>query len=155
MQRLPKDTLEGLYSGNYIKICSAGMYARTIAMNTFALLLCQREVLTTTAFLAAVTPWNTKQAPDLRLSDLLRICRDMIILDSDMNVVRFVHISVQEFLQGQQDLSAERANELIALSCINSCAYSSIPQVDSGLRPNEQYHHYAIMYWAEHYRAAA
>ena len=155
MQRLPKDTLEGLYSGNYTKICSAGSYARTIAMNAFALLLCQREVLTINAFITAVLPRDTKQPPELQLPDLLRICRDMIILDSGMNVVRFVHISVQEFLQMQSDLSAERANELIALSCIDSCAYSSITQVDLELHPSEHYQHYAMMYWAEHYLAAA
>ena len=156
MQRLPKDTLDGLYSDSYMKICSAGLYARKIAMNTFALLLCQREVLSVNAFLAAVVPWkDATQRSGLQFSDLLRICRDMIILDSHMNVIRFVHVSVQEFLEGQQDLATERANQLIALSCINYCTFGSSIKLDSGIRSTEQFSHYATMYWAEHYRAAA
>ena len=123
-------------------------------MRVFAFLLHQREPLVPNAILAAVLQGDSDQKSEFTLTDLLKCCRNMVIFDSHMNMLRFVHTSAQEFLELQPDLDAFRANEVIASSCINMCMYGSPIDSAAGLCQAEHFYQYSVLYWAAHLRDA-
>ena len=155
MRQLSAETLDDLYSEHYEKIKSAGITARTIAINAFALLLCLREPLTPSAFLTAVTSAEVKQRQELRVPDLLRICLNLVMVDSQTNTLRFIHASVCDFLGKQSELTSGQANEVIALSCVNVCLFGTPTGLENGLYLREHFYHYGIICWAEHCQMAA
>lgn len=79
----------------------------------------------------------------------------MVVLDSKLNVLRFAHVSVQEFLETQPNLAAPHVHSLAAMSCLSMCMQGSPVGREIDLRPKENFYHYSALYWAEHYRAAA
>ncbi|KAL8771405.1 MAG: hypothetical protein Q9209_003073 [Squamulea sp. 1 TL-2023] len=153
MRRFSQDTLHRLYSGILDSIYKAEAFSRSVALHTFALLLCLREPLSPASFLAALTFTDGEHGTVLQMPQVLTICFNLIIVDSKLNVLRFAHTSVQEFLQGQTDLTQERTEGIVAISCLNSCLYNSPAGTQAGLSPTKQFYHYSVLYWAEHCRA--
>ena len=155
MRRLSKDSLNQLYAEIFSKISAAEPFARSTAIQTFSFLLCMQETLSPTAFLAAIAKTNPNQQVELKLSELLDICFNMVVLDSKLNVLRFAHVSVQEFLETKPDLAAQHAHRLAAMSCLNVCMQGSSGEREIDLCPTEKFGHYSALWWAEHYRIAA
>ena len=150
MGQFSQDTLEGLYAKTYQAICSEEKHARNIAIHAFALLLCLREPLSPNAFLGAIMKIDRGQQSDLQLSDLIRVCFSLIYFDSHLNALRFVHSSVQDFLEMQPGLTSTRTNQLVAISCLNACLYDIPTGLDHDLYPVQKFYHYAALYWAKH-----
>lgn len=155
MQRLSEDSLNRLYADTFSKISTADPFARSIAMQTFSFLLCMQEILSTTAFLAAIARMDPNRQVELKLHDLLKMCFNMVVLDPKLNVLRFSHVSVQEFLETQPNLAAHHVHRLAAISCLSMCMQGSPVERELELRPMEKFYHYSALYWAKHYEAAA
>ena len=155
MRKLPMDSLKQLYDEAFRKVFTAEPFARSIAIKSFSFLLCMQETLSPTAFLAAIAGTDPKYQAQLELPELLTICFNMLVLDSKLNVVRFAHVSVQEFLETQSDLATHHTHRLAAMSCLNTCMHGSPVGPEIGLLPTENFYHYSALYWAEHYKAAA
>ncbi|KAL8707486.1 MAG: hypothetical protein Q9225_007745, partial [Loekoesia sp. 1 TL-2023] len=152
------ELLDGLHriiqdAANVVKISGPGKSARNIAMQAFSWLLCTQEALSPAAFLNAISVMQSDQQ-DLELSDLLNICFNLIVLDSKLNVVRFAHTSIQEFLEAKVDFAPSRIHALAATSCLRACMQGSLSTYEVILGPTERFYHYAILYWAEHCRLA-
>ncbi len=155
MRHLPEDTLNQLYAEIFSRISVAEPFARSTAIQTFSFLLCLQEALSPKAFLAAIASTDRDHHTEIKLPDLLNICFNLVVLDTKVNVLRFAHVSVQEFLETQPDLAAHQAHRLAAMSCLKVCMYGSQVELEVKLCPMENFYQYGALYWAKHYRAAA
>lgn len=154
MRQFSQDTLNRLYFEILDRIHKAEEYSRRVALRAFSLLLCLHEPLSPASFLAAFTFMDGKQGTVLQMPQLLRICFNLIIVDSKLDVLRFAHTSVQEFLEDQTDLVPQETQGILAISCLNSCLYNAPVGIQAGLSPTKHFYHYGVLYWAEHFRAA-
>lgn len=121
MRRLSEDSLNQIYVDTFNRIFEVEGFARSIAMQAFSWLLSMQEALTPTAFLAAISSMDADYQIELNISDLIGICFNMIVLDSKLNVLRFAHVSIQEFLEAKADFVPQRTHRLAAISCLNVC----------------------------------
>lgn len=95
MRRFSEDTLDQLYFGILDNIRKAEPYSSKTAIHAFSLLLCLHEPLSPASFLAALALMGGKDEVVHQLPQVLRICFNLIIVDSMMNLLRFAHTSVQ------------------------------------------------------------
>lgn len=153
MRNFSEDTLDRLYSEILDNIRKAEAYSNKTAIRAFSLLLCLHEPLSPASFLAALTLTDEKHDAVLQLPQVLRLCFNLIIIDSKVNVLRFTHTSVQEFLEAQTEFVPHKIDGIVAKSCLNSCLYSSPVGLGAGLSPTEHFYHYGVLYWAEHCKA--
>ncbi|KAL8789942.1 MAG: hypothetical protein Q9195_006603 [Heterodermia aff. obscurata] len=154
-QVLPERTLEQLYTGTFEMISNPYTSAYMIAKQAFAWLLCTQEALSPAALLAAISGSHQDRRKELDLSSLLNICANLIILDSKLNVMRFAHTSILEFLESKIEFASPRLHALAAKSCLNMCTSGTPASVELGLHPTEFFYDYALLYWAEHCRLAS
>ncbi|CAG8955087.1 hypothetical protein HYFRA_00007102 [Hymenoscyphus fraxineus] len=89
-----------------------------IAERTLKWLLCSRERLRSDSFLIAV---QSKFDDDsiLGISDILNICCNLVLYDSETDQFRFVHLSVREHLEGSESYSIAASNALAAERCLS------------------------------------
>ena len=154
IRQLAKETLEELYSESLKRIAALNFKAREAAMNTFALLLYQREPLAPNTIITAIAQTEGPQSNELQLAELLKHCNNLISYDSDTNTLRFVHTSVQEFFEAQPALDVAQGNQSIALSCINMCIFGPMTDSMAELSIRTDFYQYSVLYWAEHLRCA-
>lgn len=63
------------------------------------MLLCAQEALSPEALIRALTKTISQQGETMDLAKMMDICLNLIVLDSELNVLRFAHISFQESLK--------------------------------------------------------
>ncbi|KAL8753191.1 MAG: hypothetical protein Q9184_005493 [Pyrenodesmia sp. 2 TL-2023] len=153
MRRFSTDTLDQLYSEILQAVNKAESSSRKTVIYAFSLLLCLHEPLSPASFLAAVSFADGKDRAVLQLPQLLRICFNLITVDTKMNVLRFAHTTVQEYLEAQDDFPLTMTEGIVATSCLNSYLYTPAVGTGAGLSPTEYFHQYGALYWAEHCRA--
>lgn len=153
MQRLSEETLNDLYEGVFSYISKEETQAYALAMRAFSLLLCTQEPLSPEAFLHAVAA-TAPQHGKMDLPGLIDICLSLIIVDSELKVVRFTHVSFQEFLELRAEFASHRAHKSVAISCLEQCLQGFPIEMATRLVPKENFRHYSAVYWAKHCRAA-
>jgi len=92
MRRFSEDTLDRLYSEILDNIRKAEAYSSKTAIRAFSLLLCLHEPLSPASFLAALTLMDGKHEAVLQLPQVLRICFNLITIDSKMNILLCSHL---------------------------------------------------------------
>lgn len=147
MANLADSTLEALYKEAYDTILKAGDTARDIAIHVFSWLLYAQEELTLDALVVAI---KKKQ---VSIDRILAICRGFVYFDGQSKVIRVVHHSVQEFLRLQQALQVDKAQELLAMSCLSICQDPPGEDVTK-LKPSDRFYDYAALYYGNHCYAA-
>ncbi|KAL9633768.1 MAG: hypothetical protein Q9204_003260 [Flavoplaca sp. TL-2023a] len=150
MRRFNRDTLDELYSEMLDKIRNAGAYSWKVAVHAFSLLLCLQEPLSPTSFLTALASVDGEHGAVLQIPQVLRICFNLIIVDLKMNVLRFAHNSIREFLELQTDFASHKTHGLVAKICLSSYSCSSPVGIKAGLSPTDHFYQYSALYWAEH-----
>lgn len=155
MRRFSKDTLDQLYSELLHKIHAAEPSSSRFALHAFSFLLSLREPLSPTSFLEALSFVNGKDGAVLQLPQLLGLTYNLITVDTKMNVLRFAHTTVQEYLEAQDDFSPLKIEAIIATSCLNAYLYHPVVDTGAGLSPTEHFYQYGALYWLEHYRVAS
>lgn len=156
MTKSPSKNLEDLYAVAFEKITESGPGAYTKAMQVFSWLPCLQEPLSPTAFMTVLTmadPDNSKEPPPT-LSEVLDVCFNLVTLDSELNVLRFAHFSVQEFLEAGVAFSPTGNHRLVAMGCLNICAQCAPSDIGASLNVQETPYQYAVLYFAEHTRLA-
>lgn len=53
--------------------------------------------------------------------DILSICCNFVVLDPELGVFRFAHLSVQEFLQNRTGFASAAVNALAVEICLTIC----------------------------------
>src|SRR5271169_5522870 len=91
--RLPRE-LADTYSAIYDQIDIAGTKARKIAETALQWLLCAQRPLSTTDFITAVSFNATGKGVHMSPPTLLDLCGNLVVMDTELDVFRFTHLSV-------------------------------------------------------------
>src|SRR5947199_8886163 len=144
--RLPK-TLEDLYAVIYEQISRSAPTSRFVAEKAMKWLLCAQRPLQTPEFIAAVSVDSEGEYLELSNTDLLKMCCNMVVLDAELNVFRFAHLSVQEYLERRGDYTRIETHTLAAERCVDILTLKPASQlrVQSGV-----FRQYATLYWPVH-----
>lgn len=145
MRTLPKDTLKELYEADF---------ARSYAVQIFSMLLAAQEALSPEAVIQAMAKCPSQPQAELTLAALFDICSNLVVLDSELNVLRFAHISFQEFLVTREEFASCYIHSVAARSCLDTCLEGLPTEMVNVLSPRNNFHHYSALYWPEHCRLA-
>ena len=112
-------TLKELYNEIHERFSRYSAEAeRAIIKNVLVWLLCGQQTLKSEEFLAmvAVSPklWLTEVSHDL----ILQLCCDFVVYDNELDVFRFAHLSVREFLEDRPDYTTTIINARAAETCL-------------------------------------
>ena len=83
----------------------------------FSWLLYYRVPLTTSAFVQAIS-WTLEDQPLLSTKLILDLCFNLVVVDKDLDIFRFAHLSVQEYLQSKEVFHAAFTHSRILLGCL-------------------------------------
>ena len=152
MRTLPKNTLNDLYEEAFDRIPESGQFAQSYATQVFSMLLCAQEALSPEALLQVMAKTILQHGEMMTLDKMIDICSDLIVLDSELNVLRFAHISFQEFLETRAEFTPHNVHKVAAATCLDFCLEGLPREVESEISPKDHFHHYSAVYWAEHCR---
>jgi ankyrin repeat protein len=151
--RLPR-TLKESYDVTYNEIVlKLGVASRTIAERTIKWLNCAQRPLKSRELVAAVSLGSSvAECLNASVLDLLDACCNMVVLDTELDVFRFAHLSVREYLEGRDDLELKEGHSWALEKCMNSylleAAISNLEKrvetLLDGFRP------YVDTYWLIH-----
>jgi len=102
------ETLTNAFGEIYNRIRMQCRHASQLAVNAFRCVQCSYEPLQSETLLDAVTVETdgsgefSRICAAVRSTDLLKVCQNLLILDERVNVFRFAHLSVEEYLETQQ-----------------------------------------------------
>ena len=160
--------LEQLYEELYQKALneSQGEIGRSIISNALKWLLCAQRPMKTSEFCTGVV-WKMVPAEELSKEKVLDLCHNFVVLDTSLDVFRFAHLSVREFLEKQAEFTANSCHLfaaeicLLQFICLSDCLAAKALLRDhytlelrskaasaAGLLAG--FHSYAAMFWARH-----
>ena len=164
--QLPSE-LSGLYDIIHAQIDQTEALGRSVAVQTLKWLLCAQRLLSAEELIAAVYQVEEEISSDsdedyelrseqLRSpeNDILRLCRNLVVFDSEQQSFRFAHQSVREYLLKQAQYAAAEQHTLATERCLD--VYLTEWLEDSVARTMEEqnkiFRHYAEVYWLVHYK---
>jgi ankyrin repeat protein len=148
---MSKTTLEDLYRTGYQRIQQGGNISHEIAICVFTWLLYAPELIDVDTFLRAVV--STIKLEHVTADTLLYIGRGFLILDAQLNVFRFAHGSVRDFLSLQNEYRPDLGQRLLANSCIAICKDFPDDEI-TAFCPTGSLYGYAALYCGHHFSAA-
>jgi len=155
------DTLTEVYGEIYKHIVAQKGSAPRLALNAFRWIQCSYEPIRTQTLLDAITAeigqsGEFSHEDTIKVNDLLRVCHNLIILDNGLNVFRFAHLSVDEYLETQ--LPRADSHGTIAKVCLSLlCAQGASDDYDTALETMEARYcdrHlllYSAVFWPWHF----
>ena len=162
--RLPVK-LSGLYDIIYTQIDQTQTYGRDVAIKTLKWLLCAQRLLSVEEFLAAVDVVDDSSSSESGEDDghgqadslennVLRLCRNLVILDSKQRNFRFAHQSVREYLLAKSEYTVIEQHALATERCLNVYLNELSPGsgVPTSVQQNDILKDYAEVYWPVHYK---
>jgi hypothetical protein len=162
--RLPVK-LSGLYDIIYTQIDQTQTYGRDVAIKTLKWLLCAQRLLSVEEFLAAVDVVDDSSSSESGEDDghgqadslennVLRLCRNLVILDSKQRTFRFAHQSVREYLLAKSEYTVIEQHALATERCLNVYLNELSPgsRVPRSVQQNDILKDYAEVYWPVHYK---
>lgn len=118
--RLPRK-LADLYLETYKDMMVHNYEAgQKLILNTFRWLMCMQRELKSGNFLAAISQQVSKVPQTLTRDQLLDLCCNFVIYDEGLDIFRFAHLSVQEFLETLPQSSLAVSHSLAAECCLAS-----------------------------------
>ena len=156
LSKLPSD-LSDLYSIIHEQICQLGPHGRDIAVKSLKWLICAQRLLSVEELLAAVYENGGSQQLRSRENEVLRLCRNLVVFDSEHSKkksVRFAHQSVREFLLKLPEYQAAELHMLASERCLDVYLFESSESSNAREmeRQNEILKRYARVYWPVHYK---
>ncbi len=152
------------YDNNLLKC--PGEVGQSTIKNIMKWLLCAQRQMKSSEFCTAVA-MNTVPAEEITNEHVLDLCHNFVIFDDGLDVFRFAHLSVREFLEKQAEYVANSCHLLAAETCLlqfigssNSSAAEAFLQhpytldlrgrVASTIELSGGFHKYATVFWARH-----
>jgi ankyrin repeat protein len=156
--RLPK-TLYDLYIIIYEQIQYSHDISTSVAETAMKWLLCAQRPLKSQELIATLSVRADNTVISLTHDHLLDICCNLVVLDTELDVFRFAHLSVREFLESRGGRVIYEAHQLATARCVDTVLFnadsqqSSIPKEtwSSILEHNRVFTSYAVPYWPFHY----
>jgi hypothetical protein len=133
------DDLTKAYDEIYNGICSQKGNIPRLALNAFRWVKYSYEPLASKTLLDAVTSRGSKsgifsQDAPISTNDILEFCQNFLILDEGLDVFRFAHISVEEYLETKiKDIESHTFIAETCLSLLCSRATNTTKCVKLGL----------------------
>jgi ankyrin repeat protein len=113
-------------------------------------LLCARSQLTTSKFIAAISVDFSGQCTNTSKADILSICCNLVVHDSEQDTFRFAHLSVREYLESLPEYSTLSVHTFALERCLN--AYLELSNLSPASRSNNRlFNAYARNRWSEHH----
>ena len=160
--------LEQLYQEIYEKnlLKYPGEVGRAIMRNIMKWLLCAQRQMKSSEFCTAVV-LNMVPTEDLTKEHILDLCHGFVVFDDSLDVFRFAHLSVQEFLEKQDEYRAKSCHLVAAETCLlqfvglSDCSAAKLfleqhctlyvsARAASTAALLGGFHTYATMFWARH-----
>lgn len=148
--------LSGLYDIIYTHIDHAETYGRHVAIETLTRLLCAQRLLSVEERLAAVHAVDAGALSDSDEEDdsgergsleddVLRLCRNLVMIDSKKRAFRFAHQSVREYLLGRSGYEVMRQHALATERCLDVYLTEPLPnsRVSRSVQQNDILRNYA------------
>ena len=116
--RLPPK-LEQLYQETYENnlLKYPGEVGQSTIKNIMKWLLCAQRQMKSSEFCTAVA-MNTVPAEELTNEHVLDLCHNFVVFDDGLDVFRFAHLSVREFLEKRAEYVANSCHLLAAETCL-------------------------------------
>ena len=163
LQKLPQgsNAYDSAYEDAMTRIFVQGEGSSKMAKKILAWILCAHRPLSTLELLhaLAIEPGDTEIDEDniLEVDQIFTICSGLVTIDEHSDSVRFIHYTVQEYLQRNQETWLPHANIHVSRTCI---AYVSVNELDIvPCSSQAEYEHrskrlplleYATLYWGAH-----
>lgn len=123
--RLPPK-LQQLYLEIYSRLINQpGEAGQSIVRNVLKWLLCARRQMKNYEFRIAVAGNLFLRPEDLEKEHILDLCQNLVIFDDGLDVFRFAHLSVREFLEQQPEYNQNSCHALAAEVCMLQLMESS------------------------------
>ena len=171
--RLPPK-LEQLYFEIHERLISSqpGEISKSVVRRILKWLLCAQRQITSSELRLAIVLNMDVSLTDLSKDRVLELCHNLIILDEGLDVFRFAHLSVREFLEKQPEYSQVSCHLIAAEACLlQLIAASRSPVAGSFLKSeckmdvredfqstteksSRGFHDYAALFWHEHCQMA-
>ena len=155
VQRLSTDTLQARYAEILENINNDGPAARKIINRAFSWLLCSYEAHSPSSFLSAVSNicyGSTERLGDI--SSMTTICRGLVVIDTKLNVVRFMHSSLEEFLATQAEFSLYKCHTIVAEACLSICMRGFGVDPATTTAGAHEIYEYSALNWPRHCHCA-
>ena len=168
LQRLP-ETLEATYVETLQKFDKYQTSSKAAIEGALKLLMCAERNLKVDELLGAIAISQDGHIVTFQAMDIVRMSRSLIVLDQaqELQMFRFAHLSVREFLETQPHYAGESAHCSVAQIClIHRLGIRCFPAVvQTTFRENsaklallqrftERFERYSIDYWARHSKKA-
>ncbi|KAK2735559.1 hypothetical protein CKAH01_01940 [Colletotrichum kahawae] len=151
LETLPPD-LSATYEDILSRVASSGPNSSRICADVFKWLLYAKETLTIGALLLAVLSKKETLSNNIDESSLLRICRNLIMVDDSSEQVTFAHSTIREFLLSRPEFDPQICHASIITRCLYLRAHETTGDRSTLPQPEAQFQRYATLYWALHYR---
>ncbi|KAL9609314.1 MAG: hypothetical protein Q9167_005901 [Letrouitia subvulpina] len=143
-------TLAELYQTIHTQITNSAGNSRVLAKNVINWLLCAQRPLSSAQLTNAASMHLNKPA----LNDqILDVCCNLVVFDSDSDTFKFAHLSVREFFELQPDYELSKINAYAARHCLELLVRQLSIRLQTSKEQAESrlFSKYAILYWASHY----
>ena len=157
--------LSGLYDIIHTQIDQTETYGRSVAIMTLTWLLCAQRLLRAEELLAAVYAVDIESSSESDEgddngeagspeNDILRLCRNLVVLDSEQKTFRFAHQSVREYLLGRSEYTVMEQHARATERCLDVYLTEPSPssRVPRTVQQNNILKDYAEVYWPVHYK---
>lgn len=118
--KLPRG-LKETYSKIFHTILAYQDRSKLLTMRTLKWVMCARRPLSPAELIMAISvdlDNNIAQPPSLDKETILRFCNNLVIWDCELDVLRFSHLSVQEFLE-ETSFKIADAHSMAAETCLH------------------------------------
>lgn len=150
-QKLSTKTLHSLYAQIVNSITDDGPAASVVARRAFSWLLCSYEAHSPSSFLSAVTTADRDDVKEINdVSTLTHVCRGLVVVDAKMDVVRFMHSSLQEFLTTMDEFTLYKCHSIAAETCLTVCTRGSDTMTPAETPRVGGFYDYCALNWARH-----
>lgn len=145
------DSLENTYSKIYQRILSQRGGSPQLAKRALMWVMCSCRPFSPDELVTVIS----QGYPSLDTQSLFKICHNLLTLDRQLNIVRFAHLSVREFLEKSQFTIAE-SHTMASESCLS---YLMKPGALAEVRALASNHNmppvaaYPVLYWPIHVQA--
>ena len=151
ISKLPSG-LESLYAIILNRITGSAANARRIAVTSIQWLSRARASLSCEEFAAAVA-YTTRL--EVTAQKILTVCGNLVVHDTTLDVFRFAHYTVSEYLESldtQSEFSSVVAESIISSQCVQTCIQEILHMKPRRLDTSAKisYIQYACLYWPIH-----
>ena len=145
-----------IYRNIHQQIMDSGEYSRSVGKAVFKWLLCAKRPLSVQAMIEAVSTIDDDgELVILTKDEILQVCANLVVVDSELNIFRVAHVSVQEYLEKEvPDYTQTELHSFAALRCLeefSSERQELRKQAASSASGSSSFHSYSVVYWDHHY----